>query len=249
MARLQQTQRKRVGSVPRLPVDVVAAIAAERHRAGSPQKTLLRPVDLIATGGNLVASDSQGVHKLYPRIKPIYSEAEILIDSVQGVITRLREAASQNLWCTGKSWDVSDDENHEYLAFIAISEDGPTHISQDYNRAKTASPPYVRLELFSPSLETNLSRVLKWRKCCLKILAFVAKTCQHIFHGYSVEYTTYRAFMVDQQKVIESLSAQFNNSMLQAFKGEINGIDDSYPSSGMAVYNTTHYFNEASQQG
>ncbi|KAL8134618.1 hypothetical protein AgCh_009585 [Apium graveolens] len=30
MARLQQTQRKRVGSVPRLPDDVVAAIAAER---------------------------------------------------------------------------------------------------------------------------------------------------------------------------------------------------------------------------
>ncbi|KAL8115399.1 hypothetical protein AgCh_022039 [Apium graveolens] len=30
MARLQQTQRKRVGSVPRLPVDVVAAIAAEK---------------------------------------------------------------------------------------------------------------------------------------------------------------------------------------------------------------------------
>ncbi|KAL8089069.1 hypothetical protein AgCh_038728 [Apium graveolens] len=29
MARLQQTQRKRVGSVSRLPVDVVAAIAAE----------------------------------------------------------------------------------------------------------------------------------------------------------------------------------------------------------------------------
>ncbi|KAL8135849.1 hypothetical protein AgCh_010452 [Apium graveolens] len=29
MARLQQTQRKRVESVPRLPVDVVAAIAAE----------------------------------------------------------------------------------------------------------------------------------------------------------------------------------------------------------------------------
>ncbi|KAL8098265.1 hypothetical protein AgCh_031142 [Apium graveolens] len=29
MARLQQTQRKRVGSVPRLPDDVVAAIAAE----------------------------------------------------------------------------------------------------------------------------------------------------------------------------------------------------------------------------
>ncbi|KAL8133879.1 hypothetical protein AgCh_009083 [Apium graveolens] len=29
MARLKQTQRKRVGSVPRLPVDVVAAIAAE----------------------------------------------------------------------------------------------------------------------------------------------------------------------------------------------------------------------------
>ncbi|KAL8119437.1 hypothetical protein AgCh_016816 [Apium graveolens] len=29
MARLQQTQRKHVGSVPRLPVDVVAAIAAE----------------------------------------------------------------------------------------------------------------------------------------------------------------------------------------------------------------------------
>ncbi|KAL8108839.1 hypothetical protein AgCh_025077 [Apium graveolens] len=31
MARLQQTQRKRVGSVPRLPVDVVAAIAAEER--------------------------------------------------------------------------------------------------------------------------------------------------------------------------------------------------------------------------
>ncbi|KAL8156594.1 hypothetical protein AgCh_001620 [Apium graveolens] len=29
MARLQQTQRKRVGSVPHLPDDVVAAIAAE----------------------------------------------------------------------------------------------------------------------------------------------------------------------------------------------------------------------------
>ncbi|KAL8135489.1 hypothetical protein AgCh_010217 [Apium graveolens] len=29
MARLKQTQRKRVGSVPRLPVDIVAAIAAE----------------------------------------------------------------------------------------------------------------------------------------------------------------------------------------------------------------------------
>ncbi|KAL8127054.1 hypothetical protein AgCh_014106 [Apium graveolens] len=57
------------------------------------------------------------------------------------------------------------------------------------------------------------------------------------------------AFVVDQQKVIESLSAQFNNSMLQAVKGEINGFDDSYPSSGMAVYNTTYYFNEASQQG
>ncbi|KAL8094024.1 hypothetical protein AgCh_035782 [Apium graveolens] len=57
------------------------------------------------------------------------------------------------------------------------------------------------------------------------------------------------AFVVDQQKMIESLSAQFNNSMLQAVKGEINGFDDSYPSSGMTVYNTTHYFNEASQQG
>ncbi|KAL8088507.1 hypothetical protein AgCh_038331 [Apium graveolens] len=61
--------------------------------------------------------------------------------------------------------------------------------------------------------------------------------------------TTYRAFVVDQQKMIESLSAQFNNSMLQAVKGEIDGIDDSYPSSGMAMYNTTHYFNEASHQG
>ena len=29
MARLKQTQRKRVGSIPRLPVDVVAVIAAE----------------------------------------------------------------------------------------------------------------------------------------------------------------------------------------------------------------------------
>ncbi|KAL8120672.1 hypothetical protein AgCh_017741 [Apium graveolens] len=35
MARLQQTQRKRVGSVPRLPVDVVAAIAAEFARKNS----------------------------------------------------------------------------------------------------------------------------------------------------------------------------------------------------------------------
>jgi len=80
-------------------------------------------------------------------------------------------------------------------------------------------------------------------------LAFAAKTCKDILHGYLVVSTTYRAFVVDQQKMIESLSAQFNNSMLQAVKGEINGIDDSYPSSGMAVYNTTHYFNEASQQG
>ncbi|KAL8092035.1 hypothetical protein AgCh_034351 [Apium graveolens] len=32
MARLQQTQRKRVGSVPRFPVDVVAAIAAEAEK-------------------------------------------------------------------------------------------------------------------------------------------------------------------------------------------------------------------------
>ncbi|KAL8087955.1 hypothetical protein AgCh_037919 [Apium graveolens] len=36
MARLQQTQRKRVGSVPRLPVDVVAAIAAEDYGALKP---------------------------------------------------------------------------------------------------------------------------------------------------------------------------------------------------------------------
>ncbi|KAL8116615.1 hypothetical protein AgCh_022961 [Apium graveolens] len=54
--------------------------------------------------------------------------------------------------------------------------------------------------------------------------------------------------MVDQHKVIDSLSAQFNNSMLQAVTGEINDIDDSYPSNGMEVYNTTHYFNEASRQ-
>ena len=64
-----------------------------------------------------------------------------------------------------------------------------------------------------------------------------------------MESTTYRAFVVDQQKVIESLSAHFNNPIFQAVKGEINGIDNSYQSSGMAVYNTTHYFNEASQQG
>ncbi|KAL8088450.1 hypothetical protein AgCh_038293 [Apium graveolens] len=32
MASLQQTQRKRMGSVPRLPVDVVAAIAAETEK-------------------------------------------------------------------------------------------------------------------------------------------------------------------------------------------------------------------------
>ncbi|KAL8124906.1 hypothetical protein AgCh_012540 [Apium graveolens] len=70
-----------------------------------------------------------------------------------------------------------------------------------------------------------------------------------ILHGYSVGSTTYRALVVDQQKVIDSLSAQFNNFMLQVVKGEINGIDDSYPSSGMAVYSTTHFFNEAIQQG
>ncbi|KAL8108825.1 hypothetical protein AgCh_025064 [Apium graveolens] len=34
MARLQQTQRKRVGSIPRLPDDVVAAIAAEASSVG-----------------------------------------------------------------------------------------------------------------------------------------------------------------------------------------------------------------------
>ncbi|KAL8107854.1 hypothetical protein AgCh_024311 [Apium graveolens] len=77
----------------------------------------------------------------------------------------------------------------------------------------------------------------------------LSQTCENILHGYSVESTTYRAFVVDQQKVIESQSAQFNNPMLQAVKGEINGIDDSYPSNGMAVYNTTHCFNEAIQQG
>ncbi|KAL8155309.1 hypothetical protein AgCh_000621 [Apium graveolens] len=37
MARLKQTQRKRVGSVPRLPVDVVAAIAAEAHEIEDPE--------------------------------------------------------------------------------------------------------------------------------------------------------------------------------------------------------------------
>ena len=47
--------------------------------------------------GSLVESDSQGVHKLYPRIKPIHSEAEILTYSVQGVITRLRMGHKQNL--------------------------------------------------------------------------------------------------------------------------------------------------------
>ena len=80
-------------------------------------------------------------------------------------------------------------------------------------------------------------------------MAFAAKTYKDILHGYSMESTTYRAFVVDQQKVIESLSAQFNNSMLQAVTGEINGIDDSYPSSGMTVYNTTHYFNKPVSKG
>ena len=50
--------------------------------------------------GSLVASDSQGVHKLYPRIKPIHSETEILTDSVQGVITRLRMGQIQDLIAT-----------------------------------------------------------------------------------------------------------------------------------------------------
>ncbi|XP_074348366.1 uncharacterized protein LOC141687104 isoform X2 [Apium graveolens] len=57
MARLQQTQRKRVGIVPRLPVDVVAAIAAEVTRlipsllspsvAQVPQKTHLIGITFI----------------------------------------------------------------------------------------------------------------------------------------------------------------------------------------------------------
>ena len=38
----------------------------------------------------------------------------------------------------GKSWDGSDDKNYEYLAFIAISKDGPTHISQVSNSWTTA---------------------------------------------------------------------------------------------------------------
>ncbi|XP_074342411.1 uncharacterized protein LOC141679956 [Apium graveolens] len=37
MARLQQTQRKRVGSVPRLPADIVAAIAAEAPEMEDPE--------------------------------------------------------------------------------------------------------------------------------------------------------------------------------------------------------------------
>ena len=83
----------------------------------------------------------------------------------------------------------------------------------------------------------------------MKTLAFAAKTCKDILHGYSVESITYSAFVVDQQKMIKCLSAQFNNSMLQAVKGEINGIDDSYLSSGMAMYNTTHYLNEPVSKG
>ena len=50
--------------------------------------------------GSLVVSDSQGIHKLYPRIKLIYSEAEILTDSVQGVIIRLRMGQIQDLIAT-----------------------------------------------------------------------------------------------------------------------------------------------------
>ncbi|KAL8119802.1 hypothetical protein AgCh_017061 [Apium graveolens] len=37
MARLKQTQRKRVGSVPRLPVDVIGAIAVEAHEIEDPE--------------------------------------------------------------------------------------------------------------------------------------------------------------------------------------------------------------------
>ncbi|KAL8096791.1 hypothetical protein AgCh_037669 [Apium graveolens] len=39
MARLQQTQRKRVGSVPRLPAEIVAAIAAERRTSSRGRRT------------------------------------------------------------------------------------------------------------------------------------------------------------------------------------------------------------------
>ena len=50
---------------------------------------------------SLVASDSQGVHKFYPRIKPIYSEAETFTNSVQEVITSLRLGHKQDLIATG----------------------------------------------------------------------------------------------------------------------------------------------------
>ena len=41
--------------------------------------------------------------------------------------------------------------------------------------------------------------------------------------------------MVNQQKVIESLDVMFNNFRLPAVTGDINGNDDSDPSSGMVV--------------
>ncbi|KAL8093245.1 hypothetical protein AgCh_035219 [Apium graveolens] len=66
---------------------------------------------------------------------------------------------------------------------------------------------------------------------------------------YSETYSALRPPFHYGVKMIESLIAQFNNSMIQVVKGEINGIDDPYPSSGMEVYNITHYFSEAGQQG
>ncbi|KAL8126143.1 hypothetical protein AgCh_013432 [Apium graveolens] len=57
--------------------------------------------------GSLVASDSLGVLKLYPRIKPIYSEAEILTDSVQEVITRPRLGQIQDLTATVMTRNMS----------------------------------------------------------------------------------------------------------------------------------------------
>ncbi|KAL8113762.1 hypothetical protein AgCh_020889 [Apium graveolens] len=69
MARLQQTQRKRVGSVLRLPVDVVAAIAAEETH-DSYTSTAAKDPD--------TASKEQSRHQ---ELSMIY------VDSIQDVFT------------------------------------------------------------------------------------------------------------------------------------------------------------------
>ncbi|KAL8124183.1 hypothetical protein AgCh_011989 [Apium graveolens] len=69
MARLQQTQRKRVGSVPRLPADIVAAIAAENGistmKVGFYQFRVIRLISSLSHAkGCLFDSELAGINVL-----------------------------------------------------------------------------------------------------------------------------------------------------------------------------------------